>query len=310
MRSRVWARKSLNTALGSWTELRHDTILYAKQSVTAEGGGGEEPCRRATWSPTRPSTPRSRELATTLRQGLTEYGSIDPESADKLETMIALAETLRSIAEKELAGEELTEEERSRSRVRSLLEGLEQFDGRRRGPDPLPDRGEEPVGRRRAHQLQSRNRLWRRPPAIPLVLYAAFEVDGKLQLFVGASYAYYEFTVPLAERLTDEEWIGLLDAGQAPRGRRGPTSGSWRGSGRRGNVARHRRLSPRVCPGPARSIRQVRDAGGTTPGPPPRPADPARRRGRPRRSPVSSYPSSAAETLSTPTTDRHHVSPA
>jgi hypothetical protein len=34
MRTRAWAMKNLNTQLGSWTELRHDTILYAKQSYT------------------------------------------------------------------------------------------------------------------------------------------------------------------------------------------------------------------------------------------------------------------------------------
>src|SRR5258708_16791712 len=31
-----WGRRILNTQLGSWAELRHDTILYAKQSYTAE----------------------------------------------------------------------------------------------------------------------------------------------------------------------------------------------------------------------------------------------------------------------------------
>src|SRR5262249_50820406 len=31
MRGRAWAMKSLNTQLASWTELRHDTVLYAKQ---------------------------------------------------------------------------------------------------------------------------------------------------------------------------------------------------------------------------------------------------------------------------------------
>ncbi len=41
-------------------------------------------------------------------------------------------------------------------------------------------------------------------------------MGGTLQLCAGASYSYYEFTVPLAERLTDEEWIGMLDSGQAP----------------------------------------------------------------------------------------------
>src|SRR5690606_19895048 len=29
-----WSRRILNTQLGSWAELRHDTLLYAKQSYT------------------------------------------------------------------------------------------------------------------------------------------------------------------------------------------------------------------------------------------------------------------------------------
>jgi hypothetical protein len=34
MRTRAWAMKTTNTQLASWTQLRHDTILYAKQSYT------------------------------------------------------------------------------------------------------------------------------------------------------------------------------------------------------------------------------------------------------------------------------------
>ncbi|MCK5798606.1 MAG: DUF3160 domain-containing protein [Deltaproteobacteria bacterium] len=34
MRSRAWAEKGLNTQLASWSQLRHDTILYVKQGVT------------------------------------------------------------------------------------------------------------------------------------------------------------------------------------------------------------------------------------------------------------------------------------
>lgn len=34
----AWGRRMLNTQLGSWTELRHDNLLYAKPSYT--GGGG------------------------------------------------------------------------------------------------------------------------------------------------------------------------------------------------------------------------------------------------------------------------------
>jgi len=34
MRTPAWAMKTLNTQLGSWTQLRHDTVLYAKQPYT------------------------------------------------------------------------------------------------------------------------------------------------------------------------------------------------------------------------------------------------------------------------------------
>jgi hypothetical protein len=34
LRSRAWQKKQLQTAAASWAELRHDTILYAKQSYS------------------------------------------------------------------------------------------------------------------------------------------------------------------------------------------------------------------------------------------------------------------------------------
>jgi hypothetical protein len=34
MRTKAWAMKALNTQLASWTQLRHDTVLYVKQSHT------------------------------------------------------------------------------------------------------------------------------------------------------------------------------------------------------------------------------------------------------------------------------------
>jgi hypothetical protein len=45
MLTKAYQDKSLTTALASWTQLRHDTLLYVKQSYTmAEGGGGlQEP---------------------------------------------------------------------------------------------------------------------------------------------------------------------------------------------------------------------------------------------------------------------------
>jgi hypothetical protein len=34
MRTRAWAMKGVNTQMAFWTPLRHDTILYFKQSYT------------------------------------------------------------------------------------------------------------------------------------------------------------------------------------------------------------------------------------------------------------------------------------
>jgi hypothetical protein len=215
MKSRVWARKSLNTALGSWTELRHDTILYAKQSVTAEGGGGEEPEAPGYVEPYPAFYAKIAELATTLHEGLLEYDLIDSESANKLEMMIGLAETLESIAQKELAGEQLTLDERTTiAEYGHYLEILEQFDAEE-GRTLSPAAEKSPLVAD-VHSSYNSGKALEEATGYPLVLYAAFELNGKLQLFAGASYSYYEFTVPLAERLTDEGWIAILDSGQAP----------------------------------------------------------------------------------------------
>ncbi|MBK6426510.1 MAG: DUF3160 domain-containing protein [Blastocatellia bacterium] len=52
MRTQAWTDKSLSTALGSWAELKHDTVLYGKQSGAECGGGDEPPSSGATSSRT------------------------------------------------------------------------------------------------------------------------------------------------------------------------------------------------------------------------------------------------------------------
>jgi len=217
MKSRAWARKSLNTALGSWTELRHDTILYAKQSVTAEGDGGEEPTPRGYVEPYPAFYAKVTELASTLREGLLRYELIDSESANKLEMMIYVAETLRSIAEKELASQELTAEERTViAEYGHYLEMLEQFDADSDQGLTLSPSAEKSPLVADVHTSYNSGLALEEGTGYPLMFYAAFELDGKVQVFAGASYAYYEFTVPLDQRMTDEEWTALLDSGQAP----------------------------------------------------------------------------------------------
>ena len=218
MRSQVWARKSLNTALGSWTELRHDTILYAKQSVAAEGEGGEAPLSPGYVEPYPAFYSKIAELAGTMQAGLGAVDLLDADSTQKLEQMVWIAETLAAISEKELAGEQLTGEEIALvESYGSELEYLEQFGTTADGLTLSPGAERSPlVADVHSDYVSSPAQALEEATGYPLFLYAAFVVDGQLQLFVGASYSYYEFTVPVDQRLSDEEWTQQLDSGAAP----------------------------------------------------------------------------------------------
>jgi len=97
MRTRAWAMKTLNTQLASWTQLRHDTILYAKQSYTTGGGqcsyptGFVEP-RVEFWNRLSQTAARTAELIAGLpyQGSYTYYGPpppvIDPVTGEEITT--------------------------------------------------------------------------------------------------------------------------------------------------------------------------------------------------------------------------------
>src|SRR5262249_28890023 len=107
--------KTLNTALASWAQLRHDTILYAKQSYTM---------RLTSLIISRPPEPPqgyvepipefyARLLALTrmTNQGLSEMKVLDAKARNRLDTFEKLLERLLAISEKELANQELKEDD-------------------------------------------------------------------------------------------------------------------------------------------------------------------------------------------------------
>jgi hypothetical protein len=47
-------------------------------------------------------------------------------------------------------------------------------------------------------------------------IYVVAEIEGHLVLTKGGVFSYYEFPWPMSDRLTDEAWREMLDAGQAP----------------------------------------------------------------------------------------------
>ena len=94
MRSPAWLDKQLNTVLGSWAELKHDTILYAKQ-VYAELGGGPPPPPpeppKGYVEPVPEFYARLAALTAMTREGMQSRGllnELDAASLDTLQTLV------------------------------------------------------------------------------------------------------------------------------------------------------------------------------------------------------------------------------
>jgi hypothetical protein len=222
MRTPAWVRKDLHTALGSWTELKHDTILYAKQAYAELGGGFEEPELTGYVEPNPEAFARLAALTRMTIDGLEARGLLDDgetmwEIKDNLERLELLLTQLTTIAQKELAGTALTQEEqdvilfyggllesltlaaadKDDVEGRPILEDQEAAVVADVATDPNGLVLEEGVGR--IHEI-----------------YVVAEIEGRLVVTKGGVFSYYEFPWPIDDRLTDEAWREMLDQGQAP----------------------------------------------------------------------------------------------
>jgi hypothetical protein len=222
MRHQAWVRKDLHTALGSWTELKHDTILYAKQAYAELGGVFEEPEVKGYVEPNPEAFARLAALTRMTIDGLEARGLLDDseimwEAKSNLQRLELLLTQLTSIAEKQLTGTSLTQEEQDVILYYGgLLENLtiaaadqDEVEGRAFvedeeaavvadvATDPLGTVLEEGVGR-------------------IFEIYVVAEIEGQLVLTKGGVFSYYEFLWPMSDRLTDEAWREMLRADQAP----------------------------------------------------------------------------------------------
>ena len=222
MQNAAWLRKDLTTFLGSWSELKHDTILYAKQVYAELGGGGpEKKDDRGYVEPNPYVYARLASLLKMTNEGLEIRGLLTPSMKDNLSKMEQLAMSLKTISEKELNNENLTDADYEL--IRSYGGQLEHF--------WLEINKDEPQYK----ELDQRNFLDQNPAAIIAdvatdpngqvleegtgkisEIYVVVPVDGKLRIAKGGVYSYYEFPWPMSDRLTDKKWREMLKSGQAP----------------------------------------------------------------------------------------------
>ncbi|MFA7171690.1 MAG: DUF3160 domain-containing protein, partial [Candidatus Paceibacterota bacterium] len=219
MTNTAWQRKDLNTYLGSWTELKRDTILYAKQAYAEMGGGGDEEPKdyRGYVEPEPYVYARLVSLIKMTKAGLEGRGLLDEGNTESLDKLEEIALALKTISEKELNGTALTDEENDF--IKAYGGNLEHIwadifypDG---GPRVLDDKTNAPVIADVATDPGTMTALEEGTGYVSEI-YAVVPIDGKLRIAKGAVYSHYEFAQPIADRLTDEKWKEMLKSGTAP----------------------------------------------------------------------------------------------
>ena len=226
MTNAAWTRKDLNTVNGSWTELKHDTILYAKQ-VMAEMGGGPPTIVKGYVEPEPEFYARVAALINMTREGLVargllekpkdQYAQGDYNTLSSLETM---ALDLKAISEKELQGQALTDEQYSL--IMYYGGRLESFTAAASDPAEPGAQGRTDLNDQDAAVIadvatgkDAQDALEEGTGRI-MEIYVVVPIEGKLVLTRGGIYSQYEFVQPTSDRLTDEQWRQRLDNGQVP----------------------------------------------------------------------------------------------
>ncbi|PIS21189.1 hypothetical protein COT51_04040 [candidate division WWE3 bacterium CG08_land_8_20_14_0_20_41_15] len=223
MQNSAWARKELNTYLGSWTELKHDTILYAKQ-VYAELGGGGGPEKKDDRGYVEPNLYVYARLASLLKmtsEGLTVRELLSENMKADLNKLEQLALSLKTISEKELNNENLTDAEYEL--IRSYGGQLESFWIEINKNEPqYKELGKEyfldqnPAAIVADVATDPNGEVLEEGTGKIYSIYVVFPLEGKLRIAEGGVYSYYEFMWPLSDRLTDTKWRELLNSGKAP----------------------------------------------------------------------------------------------
>lgn len=231
MRRTPWHRKQLQTQLGSWAELRHDTILYAEQSYTAYPDceypeGFVEPYPELYLRLRLLATEGGRllegaDLALADGQVAQAARSVRDAQVRFLRGFAQIMQRLEVLARKELGALPFSSEERRFLKqtidMRGGGSGPPRYDGWYAnliyGADPadwkptIADVHTDP-GSGRALEVGVGNVNF---------LVVAVDNRGDRAAYVGPVYSYYEFTAPVSERMTDPDWQKMIKEGRTPK---------------------------------------------------------------------------------------------
>lgn len=213
MQNEEWRKKDLECFAGSFTELKHDTILYAKQVIAEMGGGGQErePDDRGYVEPEPLVYARFAALAEGTAQGLKKYGMLGAAEEEDLSRLAQIANQLLEISRKELEDQVLTDEEYDF--IRNYGGNIEHFwyevAKEESGKEDVTTY-EYPAALVVDIATDPNGEVLEAATDNPSLIYVIVKVDGKLKIARGSVYSFYQFSWPMSDRMTDTKWRYML----------------------------------------------------------------------------------------------------
>ncbi|MDD3190835.1 MAG: DUF3160 domain-containing protein [Candidatus Pacebacteria bacterium] len=218
MQTENWQKKNLGTVLGSFTELKHDTLLYAKQSYAEMGGGGDEeeipPVAKGYVEPDIVFWNKIINLAKKTQYGLEEEGVFPEEFDLKYAAFIEIAEFMRDMSEKELQNEIISDDEFEK--LRTIDSSFEIISRAISGELSQKDKRAGIVAdiHTDVSSVADENDILYEATGKPYVIYVAIKDANGTRLTRGAVYSHFEFTDALGERISDEDWQKIVYEGE------------------------------------------------------------------------------------------------
>jgi len=219
MQTEAWQDKELNTTLASWAQLRHDTILYVKQSYTmAERGGLFRPPVVGYVEPIPEFYSRLLNLTNMTLAGFEKL--IPPQELENLKIEAGLSrfaemlERLLEISKKELTNIPLDDSDynfiENFGSISANLIGI--IAGGDVNPDSLKS-----VMIADVHTEGNTKKVLEEGTGFIKTAIVAYKLpQGHIVLGMGPVFSYYEFKQPMSNRLTDEAWREILESSDGP----------------------------------------------------------------------------------------------
>ena len=215
MKSKAWAFKDLNSQLGSWAQLKHDTILYGKQAAAEMGGGEEEHEMPQSYVEPRVGLyDRMIWAMNYMKENLKARELLTESNEKNMNNFIDMVDFLRKVSVAELKNEIVDAKDQERlfyiggemenifikfvdEKVEFFNEIEEQADRNMATIADLMMTVENTVGIESSKYLEVGSGMAQE-------MYVVYQIGDKIILGTGPVYSYYEFLSD--ERMTDEEF--------------------------------------------------------------------------------------------------------